>query len=95
MTRALAVLSVLALIAAAVPWAGVRAQAPAPGVRIVRKSPAFDLLVAKDAVVEKLADGYSWTEGPLWDNAADAFSSPTSPATTSSRGRRVRAPPSS
>jgi gluconolactonase len=69
MTRALAVLSVLALIAAAAPWAGVHAQAPAPGVRIVRKSPAFDALLAKDAVVEKLADGYAWTEGPVWDRA--------------------------
>jgi gluconolactonase len=69
MTRAFAVLSGLALIAAVMPWAGVNAQAPAPGVRIVRKSAAFDALVAKDAVVEKLADGYAWTEGPVWDKA--------------------------
>jgi gluconolactonase len=38
-------------------------------VRIVRKSPALDGLLAKEAVVEKLADGYSWTEGPVWDRA--------------------------
>jgi gluconolactonase len=40
---------------------------PAPGVKIVRKSPPLDALIAKDAVVEKLADGYQWTEGPVWD----------------------------
>jgi gluconolactonase len=52
--------------------AGVAAQAqapPAPGVKITRKSPAFDALVPRDAVVEKLADGYAWTEGPVWDRA--------------------------
>ena len=37
--------------------------------KIVRKSPALDALIAKDAVVEKLADGYQWTEGPVWDKA--------------------------
>ena len=45
------------------------AEGPAPGVRIVRKDPRFDGLVPKDAVVEKLADGYAWTEGPVWDKA--------------------------
>jgi gluconolactonase len=49
--------------------AAVTAQAPAPGVKITRKSPAFDALVPRDAVVEKLADGYTWTEGPVWDRA--------------------------
>ncbi len=50
---------------------GARAEGPvpAPGVKIVRKSPALDALIAKDAVVEKLADGYQWTEGPVWDKA--------------------------
>ena len=49
--------------------ATVRAEGPAAGVRIVRKSPGLDALLAKDAVVEKLADGYAWTEGPVWDKA--------------------------
>ena len=33
---------------------------------IERRSPAFDVLVAKDAKIEKLADGFQFTEGPLW-----------------------------
>jgi gluconolactonase len=48
------------------------APAPAPvaeshGVgSIVRLDPAFDALVPKDAVIEKVAGGFEFTEGPLW-----------------------------
>lgn len=48
------------------------APAPAPvaqshGVgNIVRLDPAFDALVPKDAVIEKVATGFEFTEGPLW-----------------------------
>ena len=46
------------------------AAAPAaatPGVgSIVRLDPAFDSLVPKDAVIEKVAGGFDFTEGPLW-----------------------------
>ena len=45
------------------------AEPKASVVTIVRKDPRFDALFAKDAVVEKLADGYAWTEGPVWDKA--------------------------
>lgn len=38
-----------------------------PKVSIVRLDPAFDQLVPKDAVLEKLAGGYAWSEGPVWD----------------------------
>jgi gluconolactonase len=34
--------------------------------RIVRLDPAFDLLVPKDARIEKVAGGFQFTEGPLW-----------------------------
>ena len=42
--------------------------APAPkGVgSIVRLDPAFDALVPKDAIIEKVAGGFQFTEGPLW-----------------------------
>ena len=40
--------------------------APATGARIERLDPAFDALVAPDAKVEKLAEGFDWTEGPVW-----------------------------
>lgn len=33
---------------------------------IVRLDPALDSLVPKDAVIEKVADGFGFTEGPLW-----------------------------
>jgi gluconolactonase len=48
-------------------WTIAGAESPAPGVRISRASSALDALVARDAVVEKLADGYAWTEGPVWE----------------------------
>ena len=36
---------------------------------ILRVDPRFDELVAADARIEKLADGYVFTEGPVWDRA--------------------------
>lgn len=40
-------------------------KAPAAG-SIVRLDPALDALVPKDAQIEKLADGFTFIEGPLW-----------------------------
>jgi gluconolactonase len=34
--------------------------------RIERLDPALDALIPSDARVEKLADGFAWTEGPIW-----------------------------
>lgn len=36
--------------------------------RIDRLDPALDELVAPDAKIEKLADGFEWSEGPVWVN---------------------------
>ena len=33
---------------------------------ILRVDPAFDALVPADAQIEKLADGFEFTEGPVW-----------------------------
>jgi gluconolactonase len=33
---------------------------------IDREGPALDRLIAPDARIEKLADGFVWTEGPVW-----------------------------
>jgi gluconolactonase len=41
-------------------------QAPAPAGKIIRLDPAFDALVSKDAKVERVATGFTFTEGPLW-----------------------------
>ena len=35
---------------------------------IERLDPSFDGLVAKDASIEILAEGFTWTEGPVWVN---------------------------
>jgi gluconolactonase len=34
---------------------------------IERLDPRFDRLVPRDATIEKLADGFDWSEGPVWD----------------------------
>ena len=34
--------------------------------RIVRDDAALDRLIAPDATIEKLADGFTWSEGPVW-----------------------------
>lgn len=38
---------------------------------IERKSPKFDQLVSADAKIEILADGFTWTEGPVWVGGGD------------------------
>ena len=41
-------------------------QGPTPAGKIIRLDPAFDALIAKDARIEKVATGFTFTEGPLW-----------------------------
>lgn len=43
------------------------ADKPATVGKIERVDPAFDRLVPADAVIEKLAEGFEWAEGPVWD----------------------------
>src|SRR6185437_2248879 len=43
------------------------AAATPPGVgKVIRVDPAFDALVPADARIEKVATGFTFTEGPLW-----------------------------
>ncbi len=42
--------------------------------KIERFDPAFDQLVAADAKIEKLAEGFTWSEGPVWLNNELIFS---------------------
>ncbi|MFO0927136.1 MAG: SMP-30/gluconolactonase/LRE family protein [Gemmataceae bacterium] len=58
---ALPLLAVLALL----PLYADDAKRPTIGT-IERLDPAFDDLIGKDARLEKLADGFAWTEGPVW-----------------------------
>ncbi len=61
----------LALVMTLVASAGVVAQTATKGAyptfgTIERNDPRFDRLVPRDAVIEKLADGFDWSEGPVW-----------------------------
>lgn len=47
---------------------------PAFNGKIDRRDPALDKLLAADAAVEKLAEGFTWSEGPVWFNGAVLFS---------------------
>ncbi|HEX8310042.1 MAG TPA: SMP-30/gluconolactonase/LRE family protein [Chthoniobacteraceae bacterium] len=42
--------------------------------KITRADPGLDKLIAKDAVIEKLAEGFKWAEGPVWKNGEVLFS---------------------
>ncbi len=44
-----------------------------PGGAIERLDPRFDALVPQEARLEKLADGFTWVEGPVWDAAEGAL----------------------
>src|SRR5262249_4507261 len=55
----------LLAIAFAAPGADDKKAYPALGT-IERKDPRFDKLIPKDAVLEKIADGFQWAEGPVW-----------------------------
>ena len=43
----------------------------ATAVTIVRLDPRFDQLVPKAAVLENIADGFAWAEGPVWNRAGE------------------------
>ena len=62
----------------AVPKQAIHAQSPATQTplrtlgKIERLKPEFDALVPADAKLEVLADGFTWTEGPLWMGDKDS-----------------------
>ncbi|MGH9930058.1 MAG: SMP-30/gluconolactonase/LRE family protein, partial [Pyrinomonadaceae bacterium] len=43
--------------------------APPAVIRIVRLDPRFDKIVQQDAALEKIVEGFTWAEGPVWDRA--------------------------
>jgi len=63
-TARLVVAAMLLLVAGAV-FPGER---PTLG-RIERTDPGLDRLIPLDAVIEVLAEGFRWSEGPVWDGA--------------------------
>ncbi len=54
------------------PVAAKPTEAAAPVVKIVRLDPELDKLLAPDVKVEKLAGGFEWSEGPVW-NKKDGY----------------------
>ena len=47
-------------------WSAERKAYPTFG-KIERKDPRFDQLIPQDAKLEKLAEGFDWAEGAVWD----------------------------
>lgn len=41
--------------------------------RIHREAPALDALVPRDARIERLAEGFTWSEGPVWIEEQDCL----------------------
>lgn len=64
------------LFAASIPFLAMAAEKTSPvfNGRIERFDPAFDRLIAADAQLEKLAEGFTWSEGPLWFGGELLFS---------------------
>ncbi len=73
MKKLLLILGMAMTIAAISPSVGEMAAQPGhyttQPIRIIRLDPAFDRIVPKDAVLEKVADGFVWVESPLWNRA--------------------------
>ncbi len=55
------------------PSAAATLLSPATLATIQRFDPAADALVPADAELQKIADGFTWTEGPLWLPSGDLF----------------------
>ena len=74
MTRAHLALAPIALAALITFPAKSQETKPYPTLgTIERVDPRFDAIVPKDARVERLAEGYDWAEGPVWDKKAEAL----------------------
>ncbi|BDU15327.1 SMP-30/gluconolactonase/LRE family protein [Lysobacter auxotrophicus] len=53
--------------------------------RIVAFDPSFDAIVRKDARIEKIAEGFTWSEGPAWISGGDYLLFNDVPANTMHR----------
>jgi gluconolactonase len=56
----------LALLSLAFGFVAIAADKPKTLGTIERKDAKFDDLIAKDATIDVLADGFDWSEGPVW-----------------------------
>ena len=54
-------------VAASGSWTEAGEAKPYPAIgRIERVDPRFDDLIPPGAVLEKIAEGFEWSEGPVW-----------------------------
>lgn len=81
-TIALSNLMCLSVLAGLPAWAEPPKGEPAVVATIVRHDPRFDALVPKGAKLEKIADGFIWVEGPVWDKKEQALLFSDIPANT-------------
>lgn len=58
---------ILAILVATLAQLGPASASDDTAGNIVRLDPRFDKLVPRDARLERLAGGFSWVEGPVWD----------------------------
>jgi len=63
----------LGLLSCASTWAQSPKSGPAGLATIVNHDPRFDALVPKGAKLEKIANGFIWVEGPVWDKKERAL----------------------
>jgi len=56
------------------PVLALAAEEPVAKFRIQRLDPALDAVLPPDAIVEKVAEGFRWSEGPVWKDDAVLFS---------------------
>lgn len=67
-------ITLLLLLAAPLVACAVESKPSVSVGRIERLDPALDALVAADAKLVKLADGFTWSEGPVWYSGGVVFS---------------------
>jgi gluconolactonase len=67
-------LAALVLLPTTVRETSAQEKRPYPALgSIERKDPRLDALIAREAVMERVAEGFDWSEGPVWDLKAGAL----------------------
>ena len=69
-------------------------EAPTLGT-IERLDPRLDQIVPKDARVERIAEGFDWSEGPVWDRRGGYLLFSDVPMNTVFKWKEARGPASS
>lgn len=67
-------ITLLLLLAAPVAACAVESKSLVTVGRVERLDPGLDAVLAADAKLEKLADGFTWSEGPVWYAGGVVFS---------------------